>query len=139
MLLLLAWLGAHCTACVACAAGMRGRHWDGLSRAVGTEVWPGEDLQLSRLLKAGILKHMDVLNVSGAVHCGAELVGGGWCAAEWGRGWVTDLGRHAEVCRCAQCEWCSALQCYAGGWWGVGCHNACTALSDVWKLVMLLS
>jgi hypothetical protein len=45
---------------------MRGRHWDALSRAVGTEIWPGEDLQLTRLLKSGILKHMDVLNVSAA-------------------------------------------------------------------------
>ena len=44
--------------------GMRVRHWDALSQAVGTHVSPGEDLQLSRLLKAGILRHLDVLNVS---------------------------------------------------------------------------
>lgn len=43
--------------------GMRVRHWDALSQAVGTHISPGEDLQLSRLLKAGILRHLDVLNV----------------------------------------------------------------------------
>lgn len=44
--------------------GMRVRHWDHLSQAVGTRITPGEDLQLARLLKAGILKYMDVLSVS---------------------------------------------------------------------------
>jgi hypothetical protein len=42
---------------------MRLRHWDVLSAAVGTHISPGEDLQLNRLLKAGILRHMDILNV----------------------------------------------------------------------------
>jgi len=44
-----------------CNPGMRLRHWDALSSAVGTAIVPGEDLQLSRLLKAGILRHLDVL------------------------------------------------------------------------------
>ncbi|KAF5834888.1 hypothetical protein DUNSADRAFT_8192 [Dunaliella salina] len=44
-----------------CNPGMRLRHWDALSSAVGTPITPGEDLQLSRLLKAGILRHLDAL------------------------------------------------------------------------------
>ncbi|KAJ9518810.1 hypothetical protein QJQ45_026079, partial [Haematococcus lacustris] len=44
-----------------CNPGMRGRHWDALSKAVGAPVWPGEELQLSRLVKLGISNHLEAL------------------------------------------------------------------------------
>jgi hypothetical protein len=42
---------------------MRGRHWDAISKAVGARIWPGEELQLTRVIKAGVLNHMEALQV----------------------------------------------------------------------------
>ncbi len=47
---------------------MRGRHWDMLTKVVGAPVWPGDDLQLQRLLKLNILQHMTDLQAR-AVSC----------------------------------------------------------------------
>jgi len=63
-LLLLLLLLPTLLRCEPLLAGMRVRHWDVLSSAVGVHISPGEELQLSRLLKAGILRHIDVLTVS---------------------------------------------------------------------------
>jgi hypothetical protein len=43
---------------------MRGRHWDALSKAMApARVWPGDELTLSKLIKDGIEKHLDTLQV----------------------------------------------------------------------------
>lgn len=46
-----------------CNPGMRGRHWEALSAAVGSKVAPGDDLVLNKLLQGGILKYMEALQV----------------------------------------------------------------------------
>ncbi len=39
-------------ACV-CNPGMRGRHWDLVSAAVGKRIEPGDDMTITKLLKVG--------------------------------------------------------------------------------------
>jgi hypothetical protein len=48
---------------VCAVTGMRGRHWDAISKVVGARIWPGEELQLTRVIKAGVLNHMEALQV----------------------------------------------------------------------------
>lgn len=47
-------------------AGMRGRHWERLSTALGTRVFPGADgeLNLQKLLHLGIGSHVELLQAS---------------------------------------------------------------------------
>lgn len=50
-----------------CNPGMRGRHWEALSAAVGWKVAPGDELVLNKLLQGGILSHLEALQVSNDV------------------------------------------------------------------------
>ncbi len=47
-------------------AGMRARHWERLSSALGTRVFPGADgeLNLQKLILLGITSHMELLQAS---------------------------------------------------------------------------
>ncbi len=73
------------------AAGMRGRHWDQLSKAVGTRVWPGEDLNLQRLLKINILQFQAELQVCQPRSC-----------------WAAGMARVPTKASCMACMACMA-------------------------------